>query len=654
MPASNIRVALYTVFHLNLAFSSVETEQHSEVVKRCYWPLLQLAEGGIPVGLELTAYTLECINAVDPAWVIRFKELLEQQKCELVASGDSQIIGPLIPAEVNCANLRLGQEAYQRLLGISPRLAYLNEQAVSAGLLDIYIDEGFEAVVVEWDNPFSHNPEWQRERLMRPQSLKSASGRQIKVIWNHAIAFQKFQRYVHGELTLEDYLQYLRKVLKPGTMAFPVYGSDAEVFDFRPGRYHTEAEPISGEWQRIALLFMALNDLDGYQWSLPSKLLQNWQDLEPLALTNAQHPVSVKKQAKYNITRWGLSGRNDLHLNSLCYQRLAELKAQPNTDDTSWRDLCRLWASDLRTHLTQARYDALALTKNASAAPTFTPWQTREDIRIHYDEARRRLEVQTPDIRLTLNGNRGLAIDTLAFASHDFEAVVGTLSHGYFDHISYGVDFYSNHLLLERFRDRDRVADLNRVEYLLGEQDGYLVIYCRQALKSGAILKWYRLEGERLFSGFYFEESSRPEASVRLGFMTLLDCEQRAWYQTRLGGHRDEYFQITSDMDQGAPISSIVSSSSALGATSGSICFGTRARGIRIDWNPALCATLPMISSKKIDEQYLNRLWFSLAEADETLKPGGQLLSLELCISPVSQTSPPSATETPKTEEQPL
>ncbi len=645
-PYTSNSVSLYTVFHLNLAFSSIEDDMHSEVVNRCYWPLLQLAEIGIPVGLELTAYTLERINEADPGWIFRFKQLLQQQKCELVASGDSQIIGPLIPAEVNCANLRLGQESYQNLLGVRPRLAYLNEQAVSAGLLDIYIDEGFEAVVVEWDNPFSHNPEWQRELLMRPQSLTSASGRHIKVIWNHAIAFQKFQRYVHGELTLEDYLQYLRKVLSPCTLAFPVYGSDAEVFDFRPGRYHTEAEPISGEWQRIAKLFMTLNDLEGYQWSSPSKLLRLWQDTKPLALTNPQHPISVKKQAKYNITRWGLSGRNDLRLNSLCYQRLDELKAKPNRDDKCWRDLCRLWASDLRTHLTQARYEALALTKMSSPAPTFTPWQGRQDIRIDYDEARRRLQVQTPDLRLTLNGNRGLAIDTLAFASHDFTAVVGTLSHGHFDHISYGVDFYTNHLLLERFRDRDRVADLNRVEYHLGEQDGCLVIYCRQSLKSGAILKWYRLEGERLFCGFHFEESCRPEASVRLGFMTLLDCEQRAWYSTRLGGHKDEFFQISSDMDQGAPISSIVSSSSALGATSGSICFGTQARGIRIDWDPALCAALPMVSSKKIDEQYLNRLWFSLAEADETLKPGGQLLSLELCISPHGQAPYPQTAET--------
>jgi len=57
---------------------------------------------------------------------------------------------------------------------------------------------------------------------------------------------------------------------------------------------------------------------------------------------------------------------------------------------------------------------------------------------------------------------------------------------------------------------------------------------------------------------------------------------------------------------------------------------------VRLTWDPANCAALPMISSKKIDDKYLNRLWFSLAEADETLKEGGNLLDFNLCITPES------------------
>lgn len=629
-------VALYNVFHLNLAFSSIESEQHGEVISKCYWPLLRLVQEGIPIGIEMTAYTLEAIQQVDKLWVLEFKLLLQRGMCELIASGDTQIIGPLVPAKVNNANLRLGQDTYHLLLGVRPKVAYINEQAVSAGLLDVYIDQGFIAVVVEWDNPFSHNPNWNNTLLNRPQSLKAASGRTIKVIWNHAIAFQKFQRYVHGELTLEDYLCYLVKVLKPDTLAFPVYGSDAEVFDFRPGRYQTEMTQFEGEWRRISSLFNTLASMDEYHWQLPGHVLKLWQKSDALAITNAEHPVSVKKQAKYNITRWGLSGRNDLRLNSQCFAKLAKLEQSRQATEQDWRELCRSWASDLRTHLTTKRYQAQNLEPVVSSPPIFKPWDSHPDIQIDYDTERRRLNIRTPNLHLSLNGNRGLAIDKLAFKSHSFKPILGTLSHGYFDHISYGADFYSNHLLLERFRARDRIADLNRVDYQLGSSAGNLVIYCRQKLKSGGIIKWYRIENESLHSGFFFEEKQRPEASIRLGYITLLDCENRAWYETNFGGEQEEFFDIKTDMDQGAAVSSIVSANGAIGATAGKIRFGSSQLGVRLIWDPATCAALPMISSKQINNKYLNRLWFSLAEADETLKEGGDLLDFSLCITPES------------------
>ena len=49
---------LFSIFHLNLAYSSIEEAQRAEVVRRCYWPLLRLAERtGAPIGIEATGYT---------------------------------------------------------------------------------------------------------------------------------------------------------------------------------------------------------------------------------------------------------------------------------------------------------------------------------------------------------------------------------------------------------------------------------------------------------------------------------------------------------------------------------------------------------------------------------------------------------------------
>lgn len=633
---------IYAIFHLNLAFSSLEKSQHSNVVKKCYWPLLKIVQDeGIPLGLEMTAYTLECIAEVDIKWINTFKELLKLGRCELIASGDSQVIAPLVPSIVNHHNLRLGKVAYKNWLEITPTIAYVNEQAVSAGVLDCYIDEGFEAVVIEWDNPYSHNKDWPSTLLNRPQTLKGTSGREIKVIWNHAIAFQKLQRYAHNETILEDYLLYLNKVITSECKAFPLYGSDAEVFDYRPGRYQTEAKNTLDEWLRIKDLLVALAINNKYVMVRPCDVLSTWSHSEPLEFQTADHPISVKKQAKYNITRWALSGRNDIYLNTLCFQRLNELKAGEDVNDESWKLLCRLWASDYRTHLTEQRYSELVkefpkinsriqkdnqIVNEAGAS--------KISYTLQEDKERHKLIIITDFIELTLNGKRGLNIEQLAFKSQKFIPVIGILSHGYFDHISYGVDFFSNHLVMERFRERDRITDLSFVSWNVKEIDNALLIECYINTAQGIIRKWYKIIEEKLQCGYEFENKIRPEASVRLAYMTLLNCTERSWYATHNGGSLLEWFESKDDFDHGAPVTSIVSANSALGATEGKIFFGSGENGIELTWSPAFCAALPMASSKSISELFLNRLWFSLVESDETLRQGGIMLDFSYTIRP--------------------
>lgn len=52
------KLSLYTVFHLNLTYSSIAEEVFPEVVSRCYWPLLKLIEKTkVPVSIEATGYT---------------------------------------------------------------------------------------------------------------------------------------------------------------------------------------------------------------------------------------------------------------------------------------------------------------------------------------------------------------------------------------------------------------------------------------------------------------------------------------------------------------------------------------------------------------------------------------------------------------------
>ncbi|WP_299807259.1 glycoside hydrolase [uncultured Shewanella sp.] len=638
---------VYAIFHLNLAFSSIDTSEHQRVVDLCYWPLLHLIErDNIPLGIELTAYTLECIQAVDSSWIEKFKALLTKRRCELIASGDSQIIGPLLPWEVNIQNLSLGQKSYQALVSYQPKIAYINEQAVSAGLLDCYIDCGFDAVVVEWDNPFSHNTDWDKSSRDQPQQLVAASGRTIKVIWNHAVAFQKFQRYAHDEMTLAEYFEYLAKATN-GATAFSLYGSDAEVFNYRPGRFNTETKLDLDEWQRIERLFTQIKSQEQYRWVAPSELLSVAQECTTLKVQTPAHPISVKKQAKYNVTRWALSGRNDLSLNSLCYRKFSQLKGLEHVSEQQWRELCRLWASDLRTHLTHKRYQDLlsrypiaqrAACQTAPKAYLDAACKSNSDYQVYHCSERNILTVEHPQLKLVLNGKRGMTIKSLAFARHNFKPIIGTLAHGYFDHISYAADFYSNHLVIERYSERDRVTDLSRTQFNVTHTSTGLLISAEITTPQGKLTKWYRLESEQVECGFDFENQHRPEATIRLGYLTLLNCKLRNWFACHNGGKLLEFYHAEQDFNHGTPVSSIVSANSALGATEGVFYTGCDELGLKISWSPQSCAALPMLSSQRIDDSYLNRAWFSLSEADETLKADGELLNFSYQITPCFKT----------------
>ena len=112
---------LFAVFHLNLAFSSIEESERSVVIEHCYWPLLALAATHGPIGIEATGYTLEEIETRDPAWIRRLRDLIQAGKAELIGSGYAQLIGPLVPAKLVAANLKIGNDVYRHLLGVSPR-----------------------------------------------------------------------------------------------------------------------------------------------------------------------------------------------------------------------------------------------------------------------------------------------------------------------------------------------------------------------------------------------------------------------------------------------------------------------------------------------------------------------------------------------------
>ncbi len=474
---------LFTVFHLNLAYSSIEEEQRPQVIRACYWPLLRLArQYSLPFGIEASAYTLESVAAIDRAWIDELRSLTANGPCEFIGSGYAQLIGPLVPAEVNSVNLRLGNEAYQSLLGFRPAAALVNEQAYSAGLLGHYIDAGYKAIVMEWDNPARWHPQWNAEWRYLPQIACGQHGEELPVLWNKSIAFQKFQRYAHSEMDLPEYLEYLAQHVGTQARAFPLYGNDIEVFDFRPGRYHTEpARKSESEWLRIELLLQQLLADQRYQFVSPSQVLELMGAAgagQRLHLETPQDPVPVKKQEKYNLNRWAVTGRNDLAVNTGCHQIYEALRKQPQPDDR-WRELCYLWSSDFRTHITEKRWQAFRermckfQQELGAGSPPAIPGTHASPLpagfRVHRES--RWLHAETDAMKAVFNCRRGLAIDSLVVKGVSGKSLIGTIPHGYYQDITLGADFYSGHLVLET-PGHPKVTDLVPIEPEVAEAGG--------------------------------------------------------------------------------------------------------------------------------------------------------------------------------------
>ncbi len=637
---------LYAIFHLNIAFSSIEEEQRLEVIRRCYWPLLRLIRKfGLPFGIEATGCTLEAIAAIDPGWISELRRLKSDGTCEFIGSGYAQIIGPLVPPEVNAANLRLGHQVYERLLGFRPDIALVNEQAYSAGLIQHYIDAGYRAISMEWDNPFRCHPEWDPEWRYLPQIACGRHSEEIPLIWNKAIPFQKFQRYAHGEIGLDEYLAYLCKHLSDKSHAFSLYGNDVEIFDFRPGRYHTEASlHEDGEWHRIDKLFETLLSDNRFAFISPGQvldLLELPKAGNRLNLESPEQPIPVKKQEKYNITRWAVTGRDDLGINTACWRIFESLKADPRSNDDDWQELCYLWSSDFRTHITEKRWKAYqerlaAFEKKVGAEqfrPEFiSPAGSREknsdlpdDVRVTRNGSY--LAVETDMIRIRLNCRRGLAIDALRFKDISAHWLCGTIHHGYYDDIKWGADYYTGHLVLESPGHR-RITDLEPVESVSVTYDHYsesIRVQGKIRLDCGDLYK-----SVRIYNGngrpfvdidYQLDQAHLLPGSLRLGYITLNPeafTPKDLFYAVHNGGSDLEYFKMTEPVNHGNAVSFLVSANHLLGCTGSVVKLGDHKHHIHVTVDKSASSLAGMIHYQKVGNSYICRLIWSAREMDDT------------------------------------
>lgn len=624
--------------------------------------MLDLAENNnIPVGVELTGWTLQQIAVLDKAWLDRFRRMLEKKQCELIGSGWAQIIGPLVPYEVNRWNQSLGMEGYYRELGIKPRIALVNEMAYSNGMVEVYSEADYKGIIMDRDNVRLAIGMYNTPLSSTPTHAEGLTGRSLPVLWSDSILFQRLQRVVHGDIPISEYIDYVRQRMERDNLVLPVYCNDTEIFDYRPGRFVAES-PLykEGEWKRFEKVCRLLKERLNLNWVKPGDVLDTINlksDHKVARLSSISNPVPVKKQAKYNINRWAVTGRDNLWLNTMCHRIYQSLIKGNIEEGIAWKELCEFWSSDLRTHITNERWDntraelseifrqlGIEQPEDEISQPVTTsfiqsdPVMNTKNYTVERDEEEIYWTIKMPCVRFILNARRGLTLKSLAFKSHNFVPVIGTLAQGYFDSIELGADFYSGGVIIEIPGERMRITDLEWVKPKILQRDSELIISTVIPIPNGSFEKTITVDckSEKLKLRYDFHHWERPLGIVRVGLITLLPEAFSFPLSVNCinGGQEPEVFLVDANVDHGKAVSSLVSSTTAFGATDGRLVIGDSAHDVELKWNPSTCAASAMLQHINIEQKKLVRIFFSLCELDDTSKAGGSLLPFEFEISP--------------------
>ena len=239
--------------------------------------------------------------------------------------------------------------------------------------------------------------------------------------------------------------------------------------------------------------------------------------------------------------------------------------------------------------------------------------------------------IKTPHVQLVLNARRGLTIKSLAFKSHGYVPIIGSLPQGYFNTIELGADFYSGGVLIEIPGDHSRLTDLEWVSPTIRMRGTELLISATIPLAKGSLEKTIaiELETERVKLAYDFQQFERPVGIVRVAIVTLLPESFSLPLTVHCvnGGRESESFQLDREVNHGLAPSTLVSSTAAFGATDGRVEIEDSAgHRLVLSWNPAACAAIPMLKHRRAGEQHLTRFSFSLSELDDTSRAGGRLM----------------------------
>ncbi len=616
-----------------MCFSSIEEKERKKILKKCYWPLLNIIEKfKLPAGIEATGYSLDEINKIDPKFIKKLNYLIKKKYCEFIGSGYSQSIAPLIPSKVNDYNLKIGNNLYKKYFKLKPKIALVNEQVFSPGIIENYLKCGYKSLILDWDNCLKANKKIKKNFFFFPQKVLSSKGKKINVIWSSSIFFQKFQRYAQAEIGLDEYLRFIdnKKInLKDASMC--LYASDLEAINFRTKRYKSESKVEKSEWTRVELLIQKLIHKK-YKFVKPSEILiskKNNFNFNNIEFNNPAFPCLTKKQDKYNILRWSSTGRNDNKINSRCWKIYNYFMKKKIKDLYKWKTLCYFWSSDFRTHITEKRWkkyleELNLFEKELNIKLNKFQNSKNKNVEVSLKTENDRIFISNKSIELVLNMKRGCCIEKFIDKRLSNNFLYGFVPHGYYDDIRHGADFYSGHLLIEPL-GKHKITDLFSTKNQISHWKNGIIVSSYFTNKFGKFLKEIIFDGKKNRIGIKFDIDLKKNinGSIRTGHITLNPdiFKKDLFYSTNNGGKNTEKYNLkNSNFDHGEAVSHLISANQALGITENIVKLGDNSKNICISIDRNFDTQVGMIASKKVNKKTFFRLYFSVKEHDDTTK----------------------------------
>lgn len=625
---------IYSFYHLNTSFSSIEKENIPNLINKCYWPLLKLIEKNLDfkIAIEASGKTISDINSIDSKWVKTFSKLIISKKCEFIGSGYCQIIGPSVPEEITEKNIKFGNEVYLKLLKIKPNLGLVSEQVFSKSMIKIY-KKYFKAIFLDWINA-KKCLKYSSKKDQRPSFVKDDYGNKISVIWTNSLSFQKFQRFIFGEINLNNYINYINS--EKSSKFLCIYSNDCEIFNFRPKRFSTELTLLENEWEKIGKLYRKLKQQNKLKFCFPSYAL-NYNDKKVLCINNDANPILTKKQEKYNINRWVVSGRDNYTINRDCWRIYSLLTKKKHTSKDKWKRLCEYWSSDFRTHCTDKKYNKVikSIKKDLDLLGGFRNKIKSNNNKVTYLDKKNYLEnnnflkFENEKTKIILNKKKGLAIDSFVVKKISNKSLFGTLYQGNLKSLVNQSDFFSGHFNLFD-KNLNKITDLSfsKKKYtILKDKDKTFLVEFTQKITSSIVVKKkikINLNKSELNLSYEFQNFSPKVLRV---FNTTINpdafSKKNLKFLCKNGGNKFEKFSLKNNFNHGKYVQDVTkftSSNNSLQMTDGKLIIGDNKKQLIFAIIKAENPAVGVIEFENLKNKYFLRSSFSLRESDDTFK----------------------------------